>query len=186
METCTAHKKEVKKHTCMDPLPMAAGADPSHSLYALKEWSSLSSLAGTLSMVLQKRVSLKEGKEQILAPVHKFPSLFQGGFPVRAFESPPKSRRSDLAVNCQWAAAPSWVSAVGAISFYPKSTFHGKHPWVLSLANVRRRVPKFPELLYCVCANLAELNASLEILQSLPGYSWENGRFREDLHVSAF
>lgn len=39
---------------------------------------------------------------------------------------------------------------------------------------------------FCVCANLAELNASLEILQSLPGNFWENGRYREALHVSAF
>lgn len=52
-------------------------------------------------MVLQTRVFLKEGKEQILAPVHQFSSLFQEGFPVSPFESPPKSRRSDLTVNCQ-------------------------------------------------------------------------------------
>lgn len=56
-------------------------------------------------MVLQKKVILKEGKEQILSPVHKFP-LFQGDFPVRPFECPPKSRGSDLTVNCQRAAAP--------------------------------------------------------------------------------
>lgn len=41
MKTCTADKKEVKKCTCMDPLPMAemhhCWSGPSHNLYALKK-----------------------------------------------------------------------------------------------------------------------------------------------------
>lgn len=80
METCTADENEVKNAHVWIHCPwqklITAGADHSHNLCALKERSSLSSLTGTFSVVL-KRVFLKEGKEQILAPVYKFPSLFR-------------------------------------------------------------------------------------------------------------
>lgn len=185
METCTADKKEVKKCTCMDPLPMAevdhCWNGPQSQSVCIKRKIQSQFHNWKLLHELKRRVFLKEDIG-LCAQISFFVSERLPCQPL--WISCPKQKvRSD----CQLPVSScSQVSAVGASTFFPKSIFHGKHPWMLSFANGRRRHPKFPELLYCVCANLDKLNASLEILQSLPGDSWENGRFREALHVSAF